>query len=205
MDETDVYELTNRLVSVSSQRHSTRRGQANPPEGYIFHYTTAAGLQGIVESNCLHASGAYFLNDYSELEYGRKILADVFDQWELDNPEAAQDLTAELVYDLRERITDEKGREALVHSVYLACFCQRDNVLSQWRTYGQAGGYSVGFPVVLGAIRGVGPESPSYTSLLTRVEYRREKQIEACKEILNLILPVADDRAMHSELQRQSI
>jgi hypothetical protein len=85
---------------------------------------------------------------------------------------------------------------AIVHSVYLACFCQRDNVPSQWRTYGQAGGYSIGFPVELGSIRGLGAESPPYTPLLTRVEYDREKQIQKCKEILQLIVPIADDLAM---------
>ncbi|MFD0034910.1 DUF2971 domain-containing protein [Streptomyces sp. NPDC127172] len=37
--------------------------------------------------------------------------------------------------------------------VYVACFCEEGDLLSQWRGYGGAGGYSVGFN--RGALRGV--------------------------------------------------
>lgn len=30
---------------------------------------------------------------------------------------------------------------------YVTCFCQNDNLLSQWRAYGQVGGYSLGFHI----------------------------------------------------------
>jgi hypothetical protein len=188
--------LANKLYEISSQRHFAKQHQSTPPEGCVFHYTTVAGLQGIVETNCLHASAAYFLNDSSELEYGRRVLGRVLQEWEDRHPEARDDLTAELVRDLHMKISDEAGREELVHSVYLACFCQRDNVLSQWRAYGQAGGYSIRFPVVDGSIRNLAPESPSYTALLTRAEYEREKQANTCREILQLVLSVADDPAV---------
>jgi hypothetical protein len=195
-DEAVTHSVANKFYQIASQRYFAKLSQSNPPEGCLFHYTTIAGLQGIVETNCLYASAAYFLNDSSELEYGRKILGSVLEQWEVDNPESRDDLTAELVRDLRAKITDENGREALVHSVYVACFCQRDNVLSQWRAYGQAGGYSIGFPVVDGAIRNLTPESPSYTSLLTRVEYQKEKQSAKCQESLRLVLSAVDDPAL---------
>lgn len=192
-DEVVVHTLADEVYQLARQRHSVREHQPNPPGGCVYHYTTVAGLQGIVETNCLHASAAYFLNDTSELEYGRKILGSVLEQWEDDHLEARDELSMELVSDLRAKITDDDGREALVHSVYLACFCQRDNVLSQWRAYGQAGGYSIGFPVEFGSIRNLVPESPSYTPLLTRVEYQREKQIEICRGILESALSVVDD------------
>src|SRR5438270_1551532 len=174
--ETFARNVADKVIKISSGRHFSKLNDSPPPGGCVFHYTTVGGLQGIVADNCLHASAAYFLNDSSELEYGRRILDKVLDQWELDNPEARDDMTAELVRDLRANISHQAGHEALVQSVYLACFCQRDNVLSQWRAYGQAGGYSLGFPVVHGSIHNLTPESPSYTALLTRVEYEEKIQ-----------------------------
>src|SRR5216683_1419399 len=47
------------------------RGQ--PPET-IFHYTTAAGLLGIVRSNRLWASDLLYMNDSTEVEYGRQLI-----------------------------------------------------------------------------------------------------------------------------------
>src|SRR5580704_16675085 len=192
-DETAMLGLTNKLTQLASNRHFIKRMQSKPPADYLFHYTTVAGLQGIVESNCVHASAAYFLNDSGELEYGRNILGGVLQKWQDNNPETSDRLTGELVRDLHAKIAGQNGLEALVHSVYLACFCERDNVLSQWRAYGQTGGYSIGFPVVKGSIPNLAPEPPSYTPLLMRVEYEKEKQVEKCLEILQLILPVVDD------------
>jgi len=195
-EETVVLGLANKLSQLANNRHFTKLIQSKPPAGCLFHYTTVAGLQGIVEANCLHASAAYFLNDSSELEYGRMVLGGVLQQWEDNNPENRDDPSGELVRDLRLKIADEDGLEALIHSVYLACFCQRDNVLSQWRAYGQAGGYSIGFPVVNGSIHNLVPESPSYTPLLTKVEYERENQAARCLEILQLVLSVVDVPAL---------
>ncbi len=197
-DQAAVQVLANKFYQLSSRRHFARQGRSNPPDGFLYHYTTVAGLQGIIETNCLYASGAYFLNDSSELEYGRKILGAVLEQWEEDNPEVRDDLTAELVRDLRAKITNQSGLEELVRSVYVTSFCQRDNVLSQWRAYGQAGGYSLGFPVQVGSIRNLTCESPSFTPLLIKVEYQREKQTANCGEILKSVLSIVDT----SELQR---
>jgi len=195
LSENEVVALNfaNKLARISSERHFAKLRDSTPLGGCLFHYTSVSGLHGIVADNCLHASAAYFLNDSSELEYGRRILDKVLDEWEVDNPEARDNVTAELVRDLRSKINHEDGHEALVQSVHLACFCQRDNVLSQWRAYGQAGGYSMGFPVEHGSIRNLTPEAPSYTALLTRVEYEEEAQIRKCKEILELVLPIVDD------------
>jgi hypothetical protein len=124
----DAVKLTNKLLQACHLRSRTRR--LAPADGPIYHYTTATGLHKIVETNCLHASSAFFMNDTSELEYCRKVLADVFEKWRLDNPELAHNQSAELIYDLGKRVIDKAGREALVQSVYLACFCQRDNVLN---------------------------------------------------------------------------
>src|SRR5208282_343191 len=119
--------VANEVMRLSSQRYFDRQLQSAPPEGRLFHYTTVSGLQGIVETNCLHASAAYFLDDSSEIEYGRRLLNEVLEQWELDNPEARDDVTAELIRDVRANLCEDKGRETLVPSVHVASFCEQDN------------------------------------------------------------------------------
>jgi hypothetical protein len=50
-------------------------GAAAPPET-LHHYTTAAGLIGILRSKSLWASDCRFLNDRSELVYGHNLVKD---------------------------------------------------------------------------------------------------------------------------------
>src|ERR1700688_9574 len=193
-DEAAAAGITGSLVRISNERHIDRVGTQVAPAGQLFHYTTAVGLKGIVETNCLHASGAYFLNDSSEVKYGREVLNTVLEQWQLDNPESRDDVVAEVLRDVHASICQEERFEALVRSIHLACFCERDNLLSQWRCYGQEGGYSIGFPVVAGAIRGLAPEPASFTGLLVPVEYDRFKQARRCKDVIDRVVPILDDR-----------
>ena len=66
--------IENKILQAAARRHWSRYRQAsNILGGQLFHYTTVAGLQGIIENNCLHASAAYFLNDSSEIEYGIRV------------------------------------------------------------------------------------------------------------------------------------
>jgi hypothetical protein len=51
-----------------------------PPEGFLYHYTTADGLKGIIENDELWATSAYFLNDSAEIIYGCRILKEALDE-----------------------------------------------------------------------------------------------------------------------------
>ena len=42
----------------------------------LYHYTTASGLVGILQSNRLWATSAIFMNDVNELNYGTKFIKD---------------------------------------------------------------------------------------------------------------------------------
>lgn len=50
------------------------------PNGCLYHYTPAEGLLGIIESQCLHASLAYLLNDASEVSYGCGIVLSAIEE-----------------------------------------------------------------------------------------------------------------------------
>ena len=84
----------------------------------------------------------------------------------------------------------------VIHPIYLVCFCEDDNLLSQWRTYGQSGGYSLGFMLPApDFVSGLGfkPEPNIYTAKWVRVEYTRAEQVRSCAGLLNLLLPIFDD------------
>jgi len=93
----------------------------------ISHYTTLQGLQGIVQSGCLWASNASFLNDKAELQHAlraskgaiRKLSSEAtFKQWQPTLKRVFADL--------------EDGG---LSDTYVACFCRSDDNLSQWRGY----------------------------------------------------------------------
>jgi hypothetical protein len=101
------------------------------PPPILYHYTTVAGLKGIIENKNIWATNVNFLNDrreYRELvEQFLKILE--------DNPEFEQ------LQDLTQRMFDEWSR-----GVYVCSFSASEDDLSQWRAYGSGGtGYCIGF------------------------------------------------------------
>jgi hypothetical protein len=113
------------------------RGQ--PPET-IYHYTTAAGLLGIVNTNRLWASDLLYMNDSTEVEYGRQLIIEV-----------AAAVAGEAKCPMAQMLC--KSIDTVLYPVgmvsggfYAACFCEEGDLLSQWRGYsGGVGGYALGF------------------------------------------------------------
>jgi hypothetical protein len=166
-----------------------------PPGTILYHYTTAEGLKGIIEKNELWATSAYYLNDSAEMFYGYNVLKEVLDDWQSNNPRPEYSITLGLVRQLRSSFED-LFQKRLLKPIYVTCFCEEDNLLSQWRTYGQSGGYSVGFRVLpkIGAFgERLTPEPNIYTCRWIKVEYSRAKQAEICRAILDPIFAALDD------------
>jgi hypothetical protein len=123
------------------QAFLTRLTRGQPPDT-IFHYTTAAGLLGIVKSNRLWASDLLYMNDSTEVEYGRKLIIEV-----------AAAVAGEAKCPMAQTLC--KSIDTVLYPVgmigggfYAACFCEEGDLLSQWRGYsGGVGGYSLGFKV----------------------------------------------------------
>lgn len=103
--------------------------------GTLFHYTSGEGLLGILRSKTIWASHLRFLNDARELQYGLDLLVPHFREH------------------IRKRV-DGRWAELLVDqfvdalkeaSLYVACFCESGDLLSQWRGYARGGGFALGF------------------------------------------------------------
>jgi hypothetical protein len=192
-------DLANSAVNLILEFHNKREVIAPrpiPPSGLLHHYTTADGLKGIIEKNELWATSAYFLNDLAEITYGYGLLKEVLDDWLAKNPRPEESLTLGLARGLRKSFGEDLQNRNVIRPIYLACFCEDDNLLSQWRTYGQSGGYSLGFrvpPDIVFAGQGFKPEPNTYTSKWARVEYDRNEQAKKCSAILDPMLAIFDD------------
>jgi hypothetical protein len=128
--------------------------QEQEPGSTLYHYTSWAGLEGIVGNQQIWATDFRFLNDYSELSHGRAQMVDALRQRAaaiLDGPprvEISADPGAQIddrptllnqVADQVEALGTQAG-----HGPYIVSFCEHRDLLSQWRSYGSSG-YAIGF------------------------------------------------------------
>jgi hypothetical protein len=113
----------------------------------LFHYTTASGLLGILSGSSLWASDLRFLNDAQEAVYARDVVIQAVrtmenpvrdpGHWAHQHGEPAIETFSKYQgFVLHELQTSEFG-------VYVACFCESGDLLSQWRGYGRDHGYAM--------------------------------------------------------------
>lgn len=94
----------------------------------VYHYTSSAGLIGLVTSGCLWASAARNLNDGSEMSYGLGLLSDVL----ADFVATQSPQTGATVRDVVERIVGDFDHAR----VLVVCASTVGDDLSQFRAYG---------------------------------------------------------------------
>ena len=132
----------------------------------LAHYTSSAGLKGILESRTLWASHARFLNDSREFEYFldvrcKKLMEDAINTAYQDGKielngydDHGNKLTPEEIAQHEAQVLTSAARivTATYEEPYLFSFCgtieprvARDGLLSQWRAYGLDGGYALIF------------------------------------------------------------
>ena len=105
----------------------------------LFHYTTASGMRGILESSRLWATNFRFLNDVSEVGYGAGLFEDLVQERQVG-------LQNEVVSEFLGRTLSTANGFDGMFDCYIACFCESDDLLNQWRVYaGAGGGYALGF------------------------------------------------------------
>lgn len=187
----DIYSLQNFLNSMSS--YSADLVQHLGSGAKLCHYTTLEGALGMIEGGDIWLSHLRFSNDDEELRYGQRLVRD-----EISN------LLAEVPVDLNKQNLLSKVQQRLAQSedqaIYICCFCEVDNLLSQWRGYADnGGGVSIEFDPEL--LRGVsGSDVTSGLSRLWRVFYNPEQQKSIVRKCIDYpYWPVAgeDERVAH--------
>jgi hypothetical protein len=170
----------------------------------LFHYTTADGLKGILETGRLWATNVSYLNDATELRYWFQVLRDVVDKI-LNNADSEHGLDAFGLYLTALTTIDyEKG---MPHGVYVTCFCDQHDELNQWRAYGNGAGFAIEFdgPTDEKATLGLEPESPGLVTTFEQVEYRRDEQARIAETIINGYLKVLPLKAVSVEDFRMAV
>jgi hypothetical protein len=125
---------------------------------YLYHYTSAQGLEGILRSRSLWATDAAFLNDWKEINYAAEPLiermTDLLGARGYDEtPGAAPESRSANISWALEAIRRFTQPDYLAHTehhftwmdgaTYVACLSEDHDQLGQWRAYGK-GGYAIG-------------------------------------------------------------
>ena len=109
----------------------------------LFHYTTGAGLSGILQTRKLWATAINYVNDNQELFHGNtKIENGLRNQLTGQDPELGGLFWGKL-YEALPGYSIEQGDTR--SDLFICCFCETGDLLSQWRGYAAlGGGYALG-------------------------------------------------------------
>jgi DUF2971 family protein len=104
----------------------------------VYHYTIASGFEGILRESTIRATNLTYMNDRSELEYGRRVVERTLHR-EINTSAGNLRVLLKSAADALDEVT--------LAEVYVACFTLLKDNLGQWRAYGAATGerYSIGF------------------------------------------------------------
>jgi hypothetical protein len=168
----------------------------------LWHYTDAGGLKGIIESDRLWATDTRFLNDASEITHGLDLAAQALNDYDTTGLKAATGRFVQGLGNLEQQVLSRYFDRTLV--VYVACFCDHGDLLSQWRAYGGTagvGGYAIGFsprPPMAGWPH-VAPGNHGFR--LRGVLYDLDKQTAICHDLIKRLIPLLDEDP--EDLQKQ--
>lgn len=154
-----------------------------PDEQLLYHYTTASGLKGILENKSLWFGHFNSFNDSAEIKYGKDLALDILKERreELEEGSILDQFYGNL-------ITQVRAFGTTLHHAYISCFCEKENLLSQWREYSnQGGGYCLGFNFTEETyIKSLGEDlTTDHQPILRKVIYDEDEQRGLVNDLLN--------------------
>lgn len=168
----------------------------------LWHYTTAAGMVGIVRAQSLWATEVNYLNDASEARHGTDLFLKTLAEHDLTRVSAVTGRFIEGLVDEQKRPIRSFLDERL--SIFVTCFCEDGDLLSQWRGYGgvdRAGGYALGF-VPPGAAPAWAQSAHGGQRVdLRRVLYDPKEQRAECEAIIGPLVQLLDTDPSDIEVQ----
>jgi len=112
------------------------RLKTTPTPDTLYHYTTQAGLLGVLEAHCFWATAARYLNDSSEYLYGLKMISERLMQ---------KSHESHIVSDHADRLRAIAQALSPFWSICVVSLTSEGDLLSQWRAYaGGSGGFALG-------------------------------------------------------------
>lgn len=157
-----------------------RHARAPEPVPPLFHYTGAPAIRGILQSGSIWASGAQYMNDWMEVVYGYDIIMNGLNQL-VDKRKLAKRSRA--VFKDVLRLMESPDSPFI--DAYFAAFCEKGNLLSQWRAYAGTQGFAIEFdPLVSKGELTLTTKAPARNLRLAKVEYAVEKQQQNFSELI---------------------
>lgn len=149
--------------------------------GEIYHYTDLNALSSIITHDDLWLTNSMYTNDEYEMTHGYELTKEILSKKRRRTKKAETQA-------FLKRVESLVG-EPPTRGVYICCFCTQDNLLSQWRSYGENGtGVSIGFEQ-MGFRRYCGADLPLEIGLmrLWRVFYKTETKKDIIEKALDMI------------------
>jgi hypothetical protein len=150
----------------------------------IFHYTGAAGLNGILSSGTIRLTDAFQLNDPTELTHGLTLLDQVLD-------EAAKNGPGELgvFHSHIKRFVKEGGVRETAH-YFVGSFSLLGDDLSQWRSYADNGrGFVLEFDAGKLEQAFAQPQG-TFSTATFPVNYNEAEIIDLYRELVGIVAPL---------------
>src|SRR6266496_504372 len=152
------------------------------PERTLYHYTSLAGLIGIIGGKSLWATHIAYLNDAAEIRYAVELLRGEIAKIAM----AVSDTQRKCLMQLQDWL-----RHGFIHNhlLFASSFTEDGNLLSQWRAYCPPGkGLSLGFnPNELIEV------ADNQSFQLVQCLYKKDEQLSLLSEFLNTILATFGD------------
>jgi hypothetical protein len=156
----------------------------------LFHYTTPAGLLGILKSQKIWATEASYLNDAKELHYGLNLAIE-----ELKSISTKEE--CKFIISLIQETIDEIKLPN--EETYIACFSEDGDLLSQWKGYA---GFGLGFSIELDSqeLLRTKRKGEYFSIAINKVIYNQEKQRSIIREeTLHFISKAKELISLHPE------
>lgn len=152
-------------------------------QGSLYHYTSASGLLGILQSQKVWGTESTYLNDSLEIKYGLTLAAEVLDEY----LKSSDDINQAVINRTKIRL------KYLSDEIYIACFSEKGDMLSQWKGYGN---YGSGFSIEFTASEFFKKKRkfPYANISFKKVVYETEQQREILKNEIDYVLKYVHDK-----------
>jgi hypothetical protein len=184
--EQELAEVHKRIIAAWDNEFPNVLPQIPP----LYHYTDAVGLLGILRERSLWASAIGHSNDLSEIrcayDCARRVLNEVRKEKPFQNYNSKYFL---------ERLDDFfEDPERPKQDGFAVSFCEKPDMLNQWRAYGEDGGFCIGFRLSMNPEHSpVRLESPVGNRIVLRkVNYDASEQREELRNRVNRVAAFLD-------------
>ncbi|HPO15022.1 MAG TPA: DUF2971 domain-containing protein [Candidatus Hydrogenedentes bacterium] len=175
---------TNELQSAVQEFENTLWQQKHELNVPLFHYTSLEPVMGILKERCLRLSDITSFNDPYEQKYGISVISAAIDN-------AVENEIDDDISNFLKGIPKQLKIHENIYHIFVACFCEDGNLLSQWREYtNKGGGYSLGFEFTETTHMTLRPTSlkMKFRPRLRKVIYDPAEQKECIDAFLRLVI-----------------